>query len=191
MGTSKAFIKLAVAASAILWSQWAMGGDAVAQGNFDRSDQLMQQLRDGDLAQAKQIERELALIWKRSGSATADLLLTRAQDALKAGEEAKAITLLSALIDHSPDFAESWYLRAMAFFKQEEFGLAASDLGRALTLNPNHFNAILGQAVILETLGHQEAAYRAYSKVLDLYPTHERAQKSADRLRKTALGQDL
>lgn len=206
MRTSNHFIKPAVAAATDRFATLAVnaticcalavgvaliGSNAVAEPDFDRSGELMQQLRDADAAQASQIERELNLMWRNSGSATADLLLTRAKDALEAGETSKAIGHLSALLDHTPDFAQARYLRAMAFFKQGEYGLASSDLGQALTLNPNHFNALLGQAVILETLGNDLAAFRAYSRVLDMYPAHERAQKGADRLRVVATGQDI
>ena len=53
------------------------------------------------------------------------------------------------------------------------------------------FEAIYGLAVVLETLDRDEEAFRAYSRVLELYPAHERAQEGADRLRRIATGTDL
>ncbi|EAQ03376.1 TPR domain protein [Pseudooceanicola batsensis HTCC2597] len=151
----------------------------------------MQQLHDADPADARTIERELDLVWRRSGSPAMDLLMSRGQDALEAGEVETAIGHFSALIDHAPDFAEAWHRRATAFYRQEEFGLAISDLGRALALNPQHFNAMYGLGVILESLDRPDPAFRAYSQVLELYPTHERALEAVDRLQAQVTGISL
>ncbi|WP_375173127.1 tetratricopeptide repeat protein [Pseudooceanicola sp.] len=179
-------LKHAVAAVLILGPAMSL-----AQVQSDRSKELLQQLHDADPVGAAKIERELDLVWARSGSPAMDLLLTRGQDALEAGEVDTAIGHFSALIDHAPDFAEAYHRRATAFFRQEEFGLALSDLGQALTLNPDHFQALFGLGVVLESLGREEDAFRAYSKVLDTYPTHDRAQEAADRLRSRVAGQTL
>ncbi|WP_432688183.1 tetratricopeptide repeat protein [Pseudooceanicola sp. C21-150M6] len=153
--------------------------------------ELLQQLHDADPGDAKKIEREIALIWRRSGSPSMDLLLTRGQDALEAGDVETAIGHFSALIDHAPDFAEGWHRRATAFYREEEYGLAMADLAHVLTLNPDHFNALFGLAVILETLDQTDRAYAAYEKVLEFYPTHERALEAVERLRTGAEGTRL
>lgn len=186
MGVSMHFSKLVVAASLALWA-----GSAAYADQSDRSAELLQELHDAEPVDAKRIERELSLMWRRSGSASMDLLLTRGQDALEAGEIDTAIGHFSALVDHAPDFAEGWHRRATAFYRQQEYGLAVADLGRTLTLNPDHFAALFGLAVILETLDQEEEAFGAYSRVLEVYPTHERAQEAVDRLRRTATGTSL
>lgn len=162
-----------------------------AQDQSDRSRDLLQHLAEADPADAKKIEREIDLLWRRSGSAAMDLLLTRGQDALEAGEVDTAIGHFSALVDHAPNFAEGWHRRATAFYRQEEYGLAIADLGHALALNPDHFNAMFGLAVIFETLDRPDQAFALYSRVLDMYPTHERAIEATDRLRGKVSGQTL
>ena len=186
MGVSMHNLKLVVAA--VLFLSPVL---ATAQDQSDQATRLLQQLHEADPTDAKKIEREISLIWGRSGSPSMDLLLTRGQDALEAGEVQTAIGHFSALIDHAPDFAEAWHRRATAFYREEEFGLALADLGHVLTLNPNHFNAMFGLAVILETLDRPQEAFRVYEKVLDLYPTHERAQEAEERLRAKATGQKI
>lgn len=162
-----------------------------AQDQSDPSGELLQQLRDADPKDAKKIEREIDLVWRRSGSASMDLLLSRGQDALEAGEVTTAIGHFSALIDHAPEFAEGWHRRATAFYRQEEYGLAVADLGHTLALNPNHFNAMYGLAVIFETLDKIDQAFEVYTKVLELYPTHERAMKATERLRNKVSGKTI
>ncbi len=166
-------------------------GMTTAQGQSDRTAELLQHLREADPTDAKKIEREIDLVWRRSGSPSMDLLLNRGQDALDAGEVETAIGHFSALIDHAPEFAEGWHRRATAFYRQEEYGLAVADLEHALALNPQHFNAMFGLAVIFETLDRPDQAHAIYQQVLILYPTHERAQDAVDRLAGKVTGQTL
>lgn len=166
-------------------------GVAPAQVQSDRSTDLLQQLLEADPTDAKRISRELDLVWARSGSPSMDLLLTRGQDALEAGEVDVAIGHFSALIDHAPDFAEAYHRRATAFYREEEFGLALSDLAMALSLNPDHFEATYGLGVVLETLDRTDQAFDAYSRVLDTFPTHEKALDAVERLRTRVSGQSL
>ncbi|WP_407493201.1 tetratricopeptide repeat protein [Pseudooceanicola sp. MF1-13] len=183
---SKQILKPIVTAFAI-----AVPGALFAQAQGGATDDLLQRLQDADPVDAKKIERELDLAWRRSGSASMDLLMTRGSDALEAGDVDKAIGHFSALIDHAPGFAEAWHRRAQAFYRQEEFGLAVADLGQTLTLNPNHFNAIYGLGVIFESLDKPDEAFELYSRVLEMYPTHERAIEAQERLQGKITGQTL
>jgi len=169
----------------------ALPGTSPAQDQGGAVDDLLQRLLDADPVDAKKIERELDLVWRRSGSPSMDLLMTRGQDAMEAGEVGTAIGHFSALIDHAPSFAEAWHRRAQAFYRQEEFGLAVADLGQTLSLNPNHFNAIYGLGVIFESLDKPDQAFELYSRVLELYPTHERAIEAQERLQGKITGQTL
>jgi tetratricopeptide (TPR) repeat protein len=182
-------LKYVVAATSFL--VLADGSLANAQVQSDRSQELLQQLHEAEPLDAKKIVRELDLVWARSGSPSMDLLLSRGQDSLEAGEVETAIGHFSALIDHAPDFAEAYHRRATAFFRQEEFGLAMSDLAQVLSLNPDHFEATYGLGVILETLKKPKEAFGAYSRVLDTYPTHERALEAVDRLRNEVAGTSI
>ena len=191
MGVPMHSSKHAVAAILTLTTLLAGTIPTVAEDQPDRSAELLQQLHDADPGDAIKIVRELDLVWARSGSASMDLLLTRGQDSLEAGEVEEAIGHFSALIDHAPDFAEAYHRRATAFYRQEELGLALADLGRVLTLNPDHFEAAYGLGVILETLKNTDDAFGAYEQVLDIYPTHERALEAVERLRTKVTGTTL
>ena len=66
-----------------------------------------------------------------------------------------AIEHFTALIDHAPDFAEGYNARATAFFQTGQFGQSLADIQQTLALNPRHFGAISGLALIL---GHRLGA---------------------------------
>ncbi|WP_375689847.1 tetratricopeptide repeat protein [Pseudooceanicola sp. LIPI14-2-Ac024] len=178
--------KNAVAALAALV---VLSGAAVAQDDSGAS--LLDQLQGADPAEADRLERQIRMDWANSGSPTMDLLLKRGKDALEAGDVDTAIGHLSALTDHAPDFAEGWHTRAMAFFQEEEYGLALHDLEMTLALNPDHFGAIYGLAVVMESLDRVDDAYALYSRVLSLHPNHADAQAGHERLAVRANGIDI
>ncbi|WP_154446194.1 tetratricopeptide repeat protein [Halovulum marinum] len=147
-----------------------------------RAEDLLAELADPELRTWEATEKRLVELWSRSGSATADLLLKRGQDALDAEDYTTAIEHLTALTDHAPDFAEGWHARATAFYLIEEFGLALTDLQRALALNPNHFSALTGVGIVLEELGQPEAALAAMRRAQKLNPHRGNIRDSIRRL---------
>lgn len=134
------------------------------------ADELLAQLAQPELRTWESTESKLLALWSRSGSATADLLLQRGQEALDAEDYDTAIEHLTALTDHAPNFAEGWHTRATAFYLIDEYGLALADLRRALTLNPDHFGALTGVGIVLEEIGRPEAALEALRLAREINP---------------------
>jgi tetratricopeptide (TPR) repeat protein len=153
--------------------------------------ELLAQLRDASAEEAKRLDRELAIVWSRSGSAAMDLLLKRGREALEEQDTRKAIEHLTALTDHAPDFAEGWHLRATAFYRAELYGPALDDLQRALTLNPNNYNAIFGLGVLFQEFDEPQLAADAFRQVLALNPHHENAKTALEQLKGRGIGQTL
>ena len=152
---------------------------------------LLKRLSDADSQEAEKIARQIKRNWSRSGSASADLLLKRGNDALNSKKPKLAIEHLTALTDHAPDFAEGWHLRASAFYQQEQYGLAVADLEKALRLNPYHFDAIQGLGAVFEQLGDVKRAYEAYSQVLAIHPHHAVVLEAMERLEDKVKGPAL
>ena len=152
---------------------------------------LLQQLAEASPEQAINLDRQLQALWSQSGSASADFLLERGREALDDGDIEKAIEHLTALTDHAPDFAEGWHIRASAFFGMDRYGMAAADLEHALTLNPNHYEAIYGLGLIFEIIGQPEQAYEAYSRALAIHPHHEEVTNAMNRLKPQVEGKAL
>jgi len=159
-------------------------GENLLDGLFDR-------LFSAEAVESKRISREIRLEWSKSGSATMDLLLKRGRDALEIEDFPAAIDHFSALIDHAPDFSEGWHGRATANFKAEHYGRAIADLEQTLALNPRHFGAMYGLAVILEQVGRYDEAYDTYSQVIDIFPQHQKAIEARARLEKKVNGVTL
>ena len=152
---------------------------------------LLEGLKGADAAAAAQIEQRIYELWSQSGSPAMDLLLTRGRDALEAGDTVLAIQHFSALIDHAPAFPEGYNGRATAYFQAGRYGLSLEDIRRTLELNPNHFSAMSGLALILEELGHPEDALKAWREVQKLNPSREGLTETIERLQSEVEGEAL
>src|ERR1700749_836269 len=76
-------------------------------------DKLFAELKQADSPEtAKPIEDKLGQIFRASGSASVDLLMTRAGSALGQADHATARTLVEAVTHVAPKYAEGWRMRA-------------------------------------------------------------------------------
>ncbi|MCC5972453.1 MAG: tetratricopeptide repeat protein [Rubellimicrobium sp.] len=150
---------------------------------LSRLDRLHAELVESeDPLEAQRIVQQIATEWSRSGSPAIDLLLQRGEDALELGDFVTASEHFTAAIDHDPDFAEAWHGRAAAYYHLDLVGPALDDLREVLVLNPRHFNALRGFAVILEELGLAQEAREAYLRVQELHPQDVEAARALQRL---------
>jgi Flp pilus assembly protein TadD len=170
----------------------AQDDDSAAQDTADSPvDRLLTELAKPDQPGWQQIESAIVAEWSKSGSAAMDLLLSRGQKALSAGDHTAAIAHLTALTDHAPDFAEGWNARATAFFHAAQYGPAIADIERTLALEPRHFGALTGLAVILEKLGRPGDALAAWRRTFALNPHLDSASKAVERLGPKVDGRDI
>ncbi len=154
-------------------------------------DDLFTRLQKAEAEEAGRIESEIWIEWSKSGSPAMDLLLQRGRDAMANGDNKTAIEHFTAIIDHSPEFAEAWNARATAYFNAGEFGPSVADIAHVLTLNPRHFGALSGLGMILEESGKTERALEVYKSALTLHPHLEGVSDAVERLETEAEGQEL
>lgn len=165
----------------VMFSLPAVGQDS--DPARDKLAELYDTLATATPADAKGLEREIKLEWRKTGSAAMDLLLKRGREAVERGEFDVAVEHLTALTDHSPDVAEGFHLRARAYFQLDQIGPALADLESALALDPRHYEAAHGLAVVLEELDRPQQAYAAYRLVLSIHPHYDPAAEAVTRLK--------
>jgi tetratricopeptide (TPR) repeat protein len=180
------FLKCAV--TAVLLTQ---GPNAALAADDVELEALFEGLRGGDAHAAQQIEGRIAEIWSQSGSEAMDLLLDRGREALDQGNTTLAIWHFTALIDHAPDFAEGYNGRATAYFHAGQYGLSLADIQRTLDLNPRHFGAMSGLALILEDIGKIEDALAMWREVEKINPHREGLAEAVLRLENQVEGEQL
>lgn len=125
------------------------------------------------------------------GVAVDGSLLDRGRSALEEGDTTTAIGHLSALVDHAPEFAEAYNARATAYFSADQYGPALADIQTALALNPRHFGAMTGLAIMFEEIGELEGALTAWREVRRYYPASPEAEAAIPRLEREVDGRTL
>ncbi|WP_342767638.1 tetratricopeptide repeat protein [Roseicyclus mahoneyensis] len=162
---------------------------AAQDGN--RVDTLLDRLAQPDLRNWSVIEEEIYMLWLRSGSASADYLLSQGRAALAAGDMEAAYNHLTALTDHAPEFAEGWNARATMFFEANRYGPSIADIQRVLALEPRHFGALTGLGFMLEDMGQLEDALRAFRAAQAIHPHRDEINEAVNRVERALGGQTL
>lgn len=160
--------------------------DASAQSRLDT---LFDDLkRAANPKHAASIANEIWTEWFRSGSATVDLMLHWSNAAIERKDFNIALDFLDQIVTRQPDFAEGWNRRATLHFNMNNFAKSMSDIQKVLELEPRHFGALSGMAVILEQTGRKQAALDAWQRMLAIYPANDSAQKAVIRLSEELAG---
>ena len=155
-------------------------------------DKLLAELKKAESPEiAKPIEDKLGQLFHASGSASVDLLMTRAGTALGQADNATARALIEAVTHVAPRFAEGWRTRAHMQQASGDDAGAMISLQRAVDLNPKHFTAMTELGEMLEDYGDKPGALKLYRRVLALDPQMKIAIERAKALTKEVEGQGI
>jgi tetratricopeptide (TPR) repeat protein len=170
----------------------AIAPDTTAQDRAKRLDTLFGELkREQNEHAADRIAQQIWQQWLESGSATVDLLMSWANDAMQAKKYPAALDFLDQVIALDPNYAEGWNRRATVHYLMGDYAMSMADIDKTLQLEPRHFGALAGMAEILKDTGRKKLALRAYEQVLKLYPMMRPAQSAVESLTQDLAGQDI
>ena len=144
-----------------------------------------------DESEAKGLASLISAVWMRSGSDTANLLMTRAATAVAAKNLPLALSVLDKLVELQPKWAEAWNRRATVRYMSGDLDGSMADVDRTLKLEPNHFAALSGLAMILQHTGFDKRALQVYRRVLSIYPHQPDIEKTVDKLTLSVEGQGI
>ena len=131
------------------------------QTSQQKLDELFTELkRAGNEQAAERISVRIAEEWSRSGSATVDLLMQWAQEAMGREEYPAALDFLDQVVTLAPDYAEGWNRRATLHFAMDNYGKSMSDIARTLRLEPRHFGAPQARLCVQPGKGQRKRADR-------------------------------
>ena len=144
-----------------------------------------------DEREAHALTQAIERVWMRSGSDTADLLMSRAAQAM----ENKDLDLTSAVLDKivviAPDWAEGWNKRATARFTADDYAGAIEDIAHVLALEPRHFGALAGLGFMLQRMDMKKGALAAFRKALEINPAQDELRKTVQKLTVVVDGRDI
>lgn len=141
--------------------------------------------------EAKPIEDKIMAAFLHSGSATVDLLMTRAAAALQAGDTDTAKKLIASITEIQPDFAEAWHQRGIMQAAAGDDQGAMFCLEKAVTLNPRQFEALAELAGKVEEYGDKPGALKLYRKALALDPHFDDLARKVRSLEHEVEGESL
>ena len=142
-----------------------------ASARAQRLDELFGRLKstkdesDGDAAVA-----EIWTLWQRSGTPELDVLMERVAALIGQGLLPVALPLLDDLVARAPEWAEAWNKRATALYLAGEHDRSLADIDRVLALEPRHFGALAGMALIRMARGEYRQALAAFRRALAVNP---------------------
>ncbi len=135
-----------------------------------------------DTEEAKGLAGLISAIWMRTGSDTANLLMQRAVVSIQTKNLDLAAQLLDKLVLIQPNWAEAWNKRASVRFAKGDLDGSMQDVEHVLKLEPKHFGAIEGMAMILQRTGFDKQALEVYRRALSIYPHQPDIQQVVDKL---------
>lgn len=156
----------------------ALGGSSLAvDANKTREmelDKLFGNLHQASAAtQHTKIEQDIWSLWASNDSPTAELLLRQAVAAMNAHEYDASEKTLIQLVETYPNFAEGWNKRATLYFMQGRNDASLIDIEHVLELEPRHFGALAGKAMILRAQGKNLDALKVLRETRSINPYME------------------
>jgi tetratricopeptide (TPR) repeat protein len=134
---------------------------------------------------AERIEREIWDIWTTSGDEALDALMLRGMRAMSMQDYEVALVAFNAVIEQAPDFAEGWNKRATLHWLMGNFEASLGDIDATLALEPRHFGALSGLAMIRTSQERPSDALDALDKALYWHPNSPSAKARAKALEET------
>ena len=150
---------------------------------------LLDQLKlakDADAANA--LVAQIWDAWTESGDPGIDDKMSQAVALMQVQHYDEAVAVLDSVVAAAPGFAEGWNRRATVLFLMDDFDRSTADIQKTLTLEPRHFGAISGLALIATVKGDKALALSAWQKVLEINPQNAGAREKVDELTKEISG---
>lgn len=157
-----------------------------------RLDALFERLAaTGSAVEARAIEDEIWRIWIDHEDSQLDALMNEGMEAMNTGRLDAAREFFEELTRRAPDFAEGWNKLATVEYLQNDFVASVTDIARTLDLEPRHFGALSGLAMINMTLGLDAAALKAFERALEVNPHLRGARSQIEQLRERLEGESI
>ena len=109
-------------------------------------------------------------VWMQAPDARTGELVREAMARREVYDLAGAKSLLDEAADRAPAYAEIYNQRGFVRFLQDDFDGALEDVDRAIELEPRHFAAMAGRALILMRQGRHPLAQKQLREAVAIDP---------------------
>lgn len=140
---------------------------------------------------AKALGGRLDAFFSQTGSATADVLMARAEVAAEGKEYDIALELLDAAIAIAPDNLGLLSRRAAVKYAEDDFAGALGDIGEILAREPRHYTALVALSVIMRETGDDKSALAAARRALAINPRLAEVKEIVEQLSLEVEGREI
>ena len=123
-----------------------------------------------DEASADIYVNEIWQEWFRSGDSETDNLIQQAMQKRGNYDFAGAVEILSQVIELNPEYAEAWNQRATVYYYQGNYDASLEDIAKTLALEPRHFGAMSGRAMIRLSQSKPALARQNIIEAIKIHP---------------------
>lgn len=178
-----------LASALVVMSYVAWTTPVQADQHDSRLDGLFERLQEtSDPADAAAVQQQIWQIWIESEDAESRQLMRRGMAAMANGDQEEALDAFDDLVALSPGFAEAWNKRATVYYLMGRLDESVNDIQQTLQLEPRHFGALSGLALIYDAVNQPEAALRSLKAALKINPHLYGSQERINQLKEKAKG---
>lgn len=120
--------------------------------------------------EGRAVEDAIWRIWTTAPDPGTQRLMDKVMDRRSDYDFAGARAILDDVVKAAPAYAEGFNQRAFIRFLQEDYDGALSDLEVALSIEPRHFAAMAGQAMILMRQGRFDTVQKILKEAAAIHP---------------------
>ena len=164
----------------------------MADQNDPKLDELFIQLRGAnDFEIASKIEEEIWARWVYRGDELIDLHMSLGIKAMNSGALQLSLSEFTKVIHLDYNFSEGWNKRATVHYMLGNFDKSVQDIERTLALEPRHYGAISGMALILDATENMAGALKAWQQVLEFTPHNQQIRTRVLQLKNKMRGKAI
>ncbi len=132
--------------------------------------------------EAAPIEHRIWQLWTSAGDEAVDRAMAAGTHAMAIGDGMRALEAFNTAVSQKPDFAEAWNKRATLYYLLRRYEESVADIERTLELEPRHFGALSGLALIREAQNQPFEALEALKLASQIHPQLPNLREWVNRL---------
>ena len=111
------------------------------------------------------ITKKIWDIWHETNNIKIEVYFSKGMELMSNDDLLTSVLFFTKVIKEKPDFAEAWNKRATVYFMMGEYDKSMNDIKKTLILEPRHFGALDGMALIFLHSKQYNEAIKIYDQM--------------------------
>lgn len=119
---------------------------------------------------ARVIDQQIWVQWTSPNDPDLAQRMAAAMELRRMGDPVRTIAVLDQMVKDYPGYAEGWNQRATMHYMVGNYEASIADCAKVLELEPRHFGALSGRALMYLQLGKRALALKDMAKAVSIHP---------------------